>query len=214
MVSRGRNAACTRAELLTAARGQFAREGFQRVTVRSVAAEVGVDQALVRRYFGSKAGLFAEAARLEFSLPDLAGLSSHDIGDALVDRFFDLYDKQDTFLALLRSAATSEEAARQMLAILSEPATRALAVVAVDRPRERAALVASQVMGLAFVRYVLRAPPLVDLSHDDLRAWVGPMLVRCLTDPHLGPPVEDMGGAPVQHRHPAVLPPAGGEPEQ
>ncbi len=216
MASRGRNAARTRAKLLAAARGQFAREGFERVTVRSVAAEVGVDQALITRYFGSKAGLFAEAARVEFSLPDLTGLTPQEIGDALVDRFFHLYDKQDTFLALLRAAATGEDAARQMLAILREPATTALAVAAVDRPRERAALVASQVLGFAFVRYILRAPPLADMSHDDVRAWIGPILARYLTDPQLGQLVDgaDAGAAP--HRSPTITTPltTGGEPNR
>jgi len=187
MATRRRDAVRTRAELLAAARGQFAREGYERVTVRSVAAEVGVDQALIMRYFGSKAGLFAEAARLEFSLPDLVGMGPGEIADALVDRFFQLYDDQDTFLALLRAAATSEDAARQMLGILRDQASSALAAAAVDRPADRAALVATQVLGFAFVRYILRAPQLVDMSRDDVRAWIGPTLARYLTDPYLGP---------------------------
>ncbi len=137
MASRARDAARTRQELLTAARRQFARDGFERVTVRSVAAEVGVDQALVIRYFGTKADLFAEAARLEFSLPDLTGLAPDAIADALLDRFFQLYDDQETFLALLRAAATSPVAARQMLGVLVDQATPALSAAAVDRPAER-----------------------------------------------------------------------------
>ena len=193
MAARRRDAARTRSELLACARAQFARGGFERVTVRSVAAVVGVDQALILRYFGSKAGLFAEAARLEFSLPDLAGLGPGEIGDVLVDRFFQLYDQQDTFLSLLRAAATSEAAATQMLGILRDQATAALAVAAVDRPAERAALVASQVFGFAFARYVLRAPALVHMTHDDVRAWVGPTLARYLTDPQIGPHTAEPG---------------------
>lgn len=195
MATRGRDAARTRAELLAAARRQFARDGFERVTVRSVAAQVGVDPVLIVRYFGSKAGLFAEAARLEFALPDLSGLAPREIGDALVDRFFQLYDDQDTFMALLRAAATSEDAARQMLAILREQATAALAVAAVDRPGERAALVASQILGFAFVRNVLRASPLTGMSHADVRAWMGPTLARYLTDADLGPALDGSDGA-------------------
>ena len=186
MASRVRDAARTRQELLTAARRQFARNGFERVTVRSVAAEVGVDQALVIRYFGTKADLFAEAARLEFSLPDLTGLAPDAIADALLDRFFQLYDDQETFLALLRAAATSPVAARQMLGVLVDQATPALSAAAVDRPAERAALVASQILGFAFVRYVLAAPPLAAMSRAEVRAWVGPTLIRYLTDPAPG----------------------------
>lgn len=187
MTSRARDAARTRIELLAAARRQFAREGFERVTVRSVAAEVGVDQALVIRYFRSKAGLFAEAARLQFSLPDLTGLGADEIADALTNRFFELYDDQETFLALLRAAATSPVAAGQMLGVLVEQATPALAAAAVDRPAERAALVGSQVLGFAFARYVLGAPPLTAMTREDVRAWIGPVLTRYLTDPELGP---------------------------
>ena len=193
-MARPRDAARTRGELLVAARAQFAREGFDRVTVRSVAAEVGVDPALVTRYFGSKAGLFAEAARLEFALPDLKGLGPDAIADALVDRFYQLYDEQDTFLALMRSAASSSVAAEQMLAVLQEQATPALAAAAVDRPAERAALVGSQILGFAFVRYILGAPPLAAMTRDEVRAWVGPVLARYLTDPDLGPQGDAVGG--------------------
>lgn len=196
MAARTRDAARTRAELLAAARRQFAREGFERVTVRSVAAEVGVDQALVIRYFGSKAGLFAEAARMEFSLPDLTDLAPDEIADALLDRFFQLYDDQETFLALLRAAATSALAAEQMLGVLVQQATPVLAAAAVDRPAERAALVGSQILGFAFARYVLSAPPLTAMTREDVRAWIGPTLTRYLTDPELGPTTHTGGGHP------------------
>ena len=51
---RPRNAAQTRADILSAARRRFATEGFEPTTLRSIAADVGVDAALVTRYFGSK----------------------------------------------------------------------------------------------------------------------------------------------------------------
>jgi AcrR family transcriptional regulator len=191
MVRRSRDAAQTRADLLAAARGQFAREGFERVTVRSVAAEVGVDQSLVVRYFGSKAELFAEAARVEFSLPDLRGLGPEEIADALVGRFFELFNDDQTFLALLRSAATSQTAADQMMDVFLSQAAPALAVAAIDRPGERAALVGSQMLGFAFVRYVLGSPPLAAMTREQMRAWVGPTVARYLTDPDLGPPADD-----------------------
>lgn len=186
MAARPRDAPRTRAEILAAARAQFARDGFDRVTIRSVAAEVGVDPAMVMRYFTNKAGLFAEAVRLEIVLPDLTGLGPDEVADALVNRFFELYDERDTLLALLRSAATSPVAAERMLEVLLEQAAPALAAAAVDRPAERAALVGSQILGFAFVRYVLGAPALA-MNRDETRAWIGPTLARYLTDPDLGP---------------------------
>ena len=57
---RARNAAATRAALLDAARARFAASGYDGTSLRDVAADAGVDAALVSRYFGSKDELFAE----------------------------------------------------------------------------------------------------------------------------------------------------------
>lgn len=188
MTPRARDAVATRAAILDAGRRQFAREGFDRVTVRSVAAEAGVDPALVMRYFTNKAGLFTEAAAVELVLPDLSGRGPDEIADALVDRFFALFEDSPTLLVLLRAAATSAEAAERLLAVILDQAGPALAKAAVDRPAERSALVGSQILGVAFVRLVLGAPALAAMSRVELRAWVGPTLARYLTDPDLGPP--------------------------
>ena len=66
--TRPRNASQTRADILSAARSRFATEGFERTTLRAVAADVGVDAALVIRYFGSKQELFAAAADFTIDL--------------------------------------------------------------------------------------------------------------------------------------------------
>jgi AcrR family transcriptional regulator len=58
---RRRDRAATCAALLAAAQRRFAHEGYDAVSVRDVAGDVGVDAALVFRYFGSKAGLLREA---------------------------------------------------------------------------------------------------------------------------------------------------------
>ena len=59
--SRPRNAAATRLALLEAARTRFTRVGYEATTLRDVAADVGVNLALIKRYFGSKEGLFKAA---------------------------------------------------------------------------------------------------------------------------------------------------------
>ncbi len=55
---RPRNAEATRAAILNAARERFARESYDDVGMRDIAGDVGVDAALVSRYFGSKDELF------------------------------------------------------------------------------------------------------------------------------------------------------------
>ncbi|MFI6279213.1 TetR/AcrR family transcriptional regulator [Streptomyces sp. NPDC050988] len=55
---RRRDAAATRQALLQAARSRFIRLGYERTTLRDVAADAEVNLALIKRYFGSKEGLF------------------------------------------------------------------------------------------------------------------------------------------------------------
>ena len=54
----------TRGQILAAARKSFADKGFGGTTIRAVAAEAGVDPALVHHYFGSKDDLFLAALEI------------------------------------------------------------------------------------------------------------------------------------------------------
>src|ERR1700756_2980179 len=108
---RPRNAAQTRSDILSAARRRFATEGFERTTLRAIAADVGVDAALVIRYFGSKQDLFATATEFTIKLPDLSGADPADIADMLLPRYFAVWEDDHAFLALLRAAMTSRVAA-------------------------------------------------------------------------------------------------------
>jgi AcrR family transcriptional regulator len=85
---RTRNATQTRADILAAARVRFGSDGYERTTLRAVAADVGVDPALVIRYFGSKQDLFAAAAEFTLDLPDLRTVHPDDVADALLPSFF------------------------------------------------------------------------------------------------------------------------------
>ncbi len=183
---RRRSAPATRAAILDAARARFGAEGVDRVTVRDIAGDVGVDPAMVIRYFGSKDALFIEAAEFHLDLPDLAGVAPEDLADVLMPRFFAVWEDNAAFLSLLRASATSKVAAAKMLELFGGQVAPALAAAAVDRPAERAALVGAQILGLALSRYVLRVPPLVAMSHDELRAWIGPVLTHYLTGESIG----------------------------
>lgn len=178
-----RSASATRTRILDAARAQFAADGYDRTTMRSVAAVAGVDAAMVVRYFRTKEALFAEAATFELDLPDLTAIALDDIAEVLMPRFFQVWEEDGTFLALMRAAATNAAAASTMQQVFATQVAPALAAIAVDRHDERAALVGSQILGLVFARYVLNIPPLVDMSHDQLVRWVGPTLRRYLTEP-------------------------------
>lgn len=59
LCSRPRNAAATRAAILDAANARFLAESYDQVGMRDIARDVGVDPALISRYFGSKEDLFS-----------------------------------------------------------------------------------------------------------------------------------------------------------
>ncbi|MGZ6014835.1 MAG: TetR family transcriptional regulator [Phenylobacterium sp.] len=63
LAPRRRDAEATRAAILEAAKGHFARSGYDRAALRDIAAEAGCDVALIKRYFGGKEGLFTQALR-------------------------------------------------------------------------------------------------------------------------------------------------------
>ncbi len=184
--TRRRSAPATRAAILEAARERFGAQGFDRVRLRDVAADVGVDPAMVIRYFGTKEGLFAAAAEFDLDLPDLTGVSAGELGRVLMPRFFGVWEDDAGFLSLLRAATTSEAAAAKMLELFIGQVTPAVAAVVPDHAPERAALLGSQILGLALSRYVLKVPPLADMSRAGLEAWVTPVIRHYLTDPTPG----------------------------
>jgi AcrR family transcriptional regulator len=159
-----KNVERTKASLIDAARRAFAEDGYERTTVRSVASKAGVNPALINRYFGGKEGLFATAVQIDLQLPDLAPLPKADIGPALVQHFFDRWDgrEDDILRTLIRTSGTHPEAAAHMRRVLGEqvrPLVERLS--GGNGAPERAALVATQILGLAYFRYVLEAPDLV-----------------------------------------------------
>lgn len=181
--ARARNAEATRADILSAARARFGADGYERTTLRAVAADVGIDAALVIRYFGSKQELFAAAAEFTLDLPDLRGVQPDGVAEALLSRFFAVWEQDTTFVALLRAAMTSETAAETMRQVFATQVAPTLAAVTPDHSAERAGLLGAFIIGLATTRYVLVNPAVADLDHDTLIRWATPVLRQLLTGP-------------------------------
>ncbi|HEY0700504.1 MAG TPA: TetR family transcriptional regulator [Micromonospora sp.] len=185
-----RRSDATRAAILRAARERFAVDGYDRATIRAIAADANIDPSLVMRYYGSKERLFAAAAEFDLRLPDLSSTPDDQVGRLLVDHFLDRWDGDETLTALLRAGTTNPAAAERMREIFAGqlgPAVRAFlagrAGPAGERPtaEQRAALIASQILGLALTRYVLGLPQATGLSREELVDWVGPTVQRYLT---------------------------------
>ncbi len=183
MPAKPRDGKVTRETILGAARAQFSAHGFERSTIRSIAAAAGVDPALVMHYFGSKADLFAAVSRLEIDFPDLSGVAPDRLADVLVPLFIEVWNPGGSFLPLLRAAATNRAAADALLRVFVEQVAPALAAIAPDRAAERAALVGSQVIGIAMARNVVGVPSLTGMADATLTEWLRPVLARYLTGP-------------------------------
>src|ERR1700737_4259942 len=177
---RSRNATRTRADILAAARLRFGSDGYERTTLRAVAADVGVDPALVIRYFGSKQDLFAAAAEFTLDLPDLTAVHPDDVADALLPSFFAVWENDTTFVALLRAAMTSPTAADTMRRIFATQVASKLAAVTPDHPAQRAGRGARSLGGRPPTPWGRPTPAVADLGHDELIGWARPVIRQLL----------------------------------
>jgi AcrR family transcriptional regulator len=181
---RSRDSEATKAAILAAAREHFAAGGYERATIRAIAADAGIDPALVMRYFGNKDKLFAAAADFDLRLPDLSTLPRNQIGAALVEHFIERWEADDTFMALIRTAVTNEAAAKRVRAVLVAQVAPLIAALSGEPPQTagtRAGLVASQILGMALCRYVLRLSPVMVMTRTEMVGWLGPTLQRYIT---------------------------------
>jgi AcrR family transcriptional regulator len=171
----------TKAVILAAARERFGASGFQATTIRGIAADAGVDPSMVMRYYGSKDKLFAAAADFDLRFPDLTAVERGELGRSLVRHFLERWEGDDALVILLRSSATNSEAAQRMGEIFG---SQLLPVVAALAPTSevatRAGLIATQILGMALCRFVLRLPPVVEMARDEVVDWVGPTIDRYL----------------------------------
>jgi AcrR family transcriptional regulator len=174
----------TKAVILAAARERFGASGFQAATIRAIAADAGVDPAMVMRYYGSKDKLFAAAAEFDLKFPDSAGTDRSQVGRSLVRHFLERWE-DEALVLLLRSSATNTEAAQRMQEIfLSQLQPLVVSFVPAPEAGVRAGLVATQILGMALCRFVLRLPPVVEMTRDEVVEWLGPTIQRYLGLPN------------------------------
>lgn len=180
----------TRARILEAARSHFGETGYEGATVRGIAAVAGVDPALIAHYFGSKEGVFRAAVEFPMDpaefIPRLLEPGIDGLGERLVLFFLETFDSAEgaPMLGLIRSVVSSELAANLLREFVTrEVLGRLAAAIKVDHPQLRASLVATQMVGLAMLRYVIRVRAVERASRAELARWIGPNIQRYLTEP-------------------------------
>ena len=180
----------TKAAILAVARAQFAAQGFGRTTIRGVAGEAGVDPALVHHYFGTKDDLFVAALELPVDPrgvigPALAG-GLDGAAERLLTAFLSVWDDPDmraSLLVVVRGMLEPEGHRMLREGFLPAVIVPAAAVLGLDDPERRMALVASQVMGLILARYLLEIEPLASMPSADVVAAIAPTIQRYFEAP-------------------------------
>jgi AcrR family transcriptional regulator len=179
-----RSATETKAVILAAARERFATDGYEKATIRGIAADAGIDPSMVMRYFGNKEALFGAAAEFDLELPDLTDVAVDRLGAALAAHFVERWERDEALLILLRVGVTNEAVAERMRTIFATQLGPVVAKATGDAPDTpvRAGMASSQVLGMALCRYVLAFPPLVAMTNQEVIDWIGPTLQRYLAE--------------------------------
>lgn len=178
----------TRERILEAARQHLAAKGFAGSSLRAIAREAGVDPSLISHYFGDKAGLLVATMELpvnplELLVPVLAG-GIDGMGRRLISTFLSAWDPhRDVFSALLRTTLGSgDPAATPVLQLVRNIVVASLGDRMASGDAElRATLVASQLVGLATLRYVARLEPVASAPREQVTNWYGPAVQELLT---------------------------------
>src|SRR6185436_4392666 len=177
-----------REEILDGALRVFARQGYDRATVRGIAQEAKVDPALVYHYFEGKAELYVTAVKRAMQPPARATVppdeSFADNAIRLVRTFFERWTDADgatPFLALIRSAMSDETAAALLRDAFGREIVPHVASKLGKKDAElRVALVGAQLLGLGIVRYVLRLSPIAEAPLEEVARQMGPLVESAL----------------------------------
>ena len=189
-IGRPRGKTDTRNVILGAARRLFADTGYDKTSVRDVAAAAGVDPAMIRHYFGSKVELFRATMGWPFEPADIAARITAgdrgDIGERLTRVFFEAWEQPESrapLLAILRGAATHEESANLVRQFIQgQVYAHIAAALKVPDAELRIDLAMSQLLGIAYLRHILRVEPVASTPVEELIERIAPIVSR-----HLAP---------------------------
>lgn len=183
----------TEARILAAARQMFAELGYDRTTIRAVAAAAGVDAGLVMHYFGTKDALFSRAAELPAAEPpavDLPTGTAEQMAEALLTSLANrLVGEPVASLAVLRSMLTNTDAADRYRAAAEPQLSQITAAIPTADAELRASLLSAIVHGVIIERYLLQLGRLADAPPDQIIDVLRPCF-RTLAAVQQAPPTD------------------------
>jgi AcrR family transcriptional regulator len=203
---RGRRsgASSTRQDILDAARARFARDGYAAATIRKIAADAGVDAALVLQFFGSKEELFAAVMSITpYSLARIAEAFDGPVesaGERVTRAYLSVWEGEprhsEPLLAMLRNSIAHEQASVQLRDFIQARLVREANPRLGDDHDSvlRVGLAASMLVGVTIGRKVVGVPSLADEDTEAIVALVAPALQVILAGPL---PAVDGGDGPA-----------------
>jgi AcrR family transcriptional regulator len=179
----------SREAVLAAAKKRFGEDGYEKTTLRAIARDAKVDPSMVLYLFGSKADLFRESLRLIVDADLLVAAMTAgegDIGSRLVTQYLQIWESPETatsMAAMLASATSNGDAQEALRSFMREYVLTAVSGVigGDERARLRAMLAATNLVGTALMRYVIKVPPLATLPAEDVVRLIAPTVTRYLT---------------------------------
>ncbi|KRV49126.1 TetR family transcriptional regulator [Wenjunlia vitaminophila] len=198
----------TRRRILQAARRRFAQVGYDRATIRAIAADAGVDKSSVIQYFGTKQELFREAVHWTIPIAELTTPDPVRTVDNYLRGMMASWaaDPDSPMAVLLRTSMTSDEAAELLNRHVTEQAIGPVAeTIRAQDARLRAAMASAMMVGIATHRYLLRTPDLAGADLEDVLRLAGPV-IRSLVAPDVAP--SGHPPPPPDPAAPAAVPPS------
>lgn len=176
--------------ILEAARTVFSEHGFEATTMRAVATAANVDSALIHHFFLSKQGLFMAAVQDALVVPDLVATVAEgdpaQSGERLARALLTHWESPEIkpqLESLIRSARSFDGATGALCDFLgAETLLPVTAALGHGKPELRASLVGTQLLGIAYMRLVLRAEPLVSMGTEEIVACVAETCQSYLTE--------------------------------
>ena len=177
----------TRETIIDAARAEFLEHGYTATTIRSIARRAEVDPALIYHYFTNKPTLYTST----LSLPADPRQIMNDVrtratspGGRLVAGFLAQWEigpgqPGQSFVNVIQAMSSSPQAARSVREFLIDRVWAQLAD-GDEAARWRTVLISSELVGLAWNRYIVRAEPVASASLQEVAEQVGPALERLM----------------------------------
>lgn len=170
----------TEARILDAATQVFFSAGYDRATIRAIAAAAEVDAGLVMHYFGSKQELYRRVIEAA-PVPEVSGTpaeAAEQILTGIADR---LANAPVASLALVRSMLTNPDAASAAADGIARYEAQIAQSIPADDADLRAAIISAITIGVTLSRHLLKADTLADADPDQIIDLLRPCLLSLTT---------------------------------